>query len=63
MFRVKHSVLLGWLDSEDSGTEYRYETIYHWKQHNNPEDLNMPALGYIQCSCFCHDSYLGNCKW
>jgi len=42
-------VLLGWLDSEEAGIDYRYETVYHWTQHNNPEDLNMPALGYIQC--------------
>jgi hypothetical protein len=41
IFRVKQSVLLGRLDSEDVDTNYPYETVYHWTQHNNPEDLNI----------------------
>jgi hypothetical protein len=37
-------VLHGLFDSEGAGSDYRYEAVYHWTQHNNPEDLN--TCGY-----------------
>ena len=37
-------VLHGLFDSEGAGSDYHYEAVYHWTQHNNPEDLN--TCGY-----------------